>query len=439
MAGEILHEVTAGLAAEQTGSVGGGGGGGYLFARAEESERIDEAVVDMLFDIDPRDPVVIAILVAVACVVVAVVWFGVNARGKRRVRWAPDPAGGDGSGDSGSDDGGGKGNSTPSPSPVVQRRYNTRGHRITTPGSSGGSSSSRASSPTSRQFRAEATKTVGLTLKQLQLCEVLYDLHAGVVPLRGIKSRAVRDCELSTAKIVRQFKKIKQARQATNGGKVSPSSGSAGTLFRSPGTSSVSPSPASQPSSCRATATIKKSPEPGKTVSPAALTSGTPLLNRASAAVAAASPKKPPASPRKSPVKRSAAARSTPSSPTSGGRGGMPAAKKRLLLASALPVSSPESPVMTRRKKRTPSVRIGSPKSAPIKRTAATAVAASSSSSGGEGDTPSKTPSKRGKPSVLEIARREAQQQVADVASNRAKNLRVGGGSSSSSSRGTKS
>lgn len=199
MAAEILHEVTAGRAAEQTGSVGGGGGGGYLFARAEESERIDEAVVDMLFDIDPRDPVVIAILVAVACVVVAVVWFGVNARGKSRVRWAPDPAGGDGSGDSGSDDGGGKGNSRPSPSPVVQRRHNTRGHRITTPGSSGGSSSSRASSPTSRQFRAEATKTVGLTLKQLQLCEVLYDLHAGVVPLRGIKSRAVRDCELSVS------------------------------------------------------------------------------------------------------------------------------------------------------------------------------------------------------------------------------------------------
>lgn len=71
---------------------------------------------------------------------------------------------------------------TPEATAVGSRsRYNTRGHRVvSTPGSGSGGSPGRAVTP-----------------QQAALCEVLYDLYAGVVPARGIESRTVRECDLS--------------------------------------------------------------------------------------------------------------------------------------------------------------------------------------------------------------------------------------------------
>ncbi|CAM9108027.1 unnamed protein product [Hapterophycus canaliculatus] len=375
-----------------------------------------KASSDLLFDVDPRDPAVIVAFIVGFVFIAATLWCS-----RRRRRGHPN--GGVGG------VGGGAGTVFPEDSAPTERprspvasRYNTRRRRVTTTPGSGSSSKSRAS----------PGKVVILTPRQVALCEVLYDIYRGTVPSRGIESTAVQECGLSTAEIKRQFKKIKQAREGI-AGSASPSDSRGGGRAPSPAATRASPSRSSIHRTDGATKNILKSGETLKSRIPPPRKRTVVPVTRASIT----SPKKPPPSPRRAPAKRGAASRPTPSSPKSGGGSGKRAAKraassspsaKGKATASVLPSpsqspSSPESPMQTRGKNRSPSVRIGSPKAVPTKRAAPAAGASLSSSPrrGGGG-----TPSKRGKPaSVLEIARREAQEQAAKVASTRANSLRA--------------
>eukprot|EP00903_Cladosiphon_okamuranus_P006535 g6386.t1 len=335
----------------------------------------------MVFDINPADPAVISLLVGVACMLLAAaVCFRNTRKSQRR-------SGGGVAEEKEEEEQQQHEGQAPGATVASRPRYNTRGHRVASP-PGGGESSPRKE----------------VTPQQAALCEVLYDVYAGVVPARGIDSRTVRECDLSTAELRRQFKNIKQAREAA---------GSLGGASRG-----------SRPSTRLATAATKlPQPSPGKPAS----------RRLAAAAAATASPKKSLMSPTRTPVKRGGASRPAPASPPRSGKRSVVSPSPSKAKVSALPSPSPSasrlragqspltSPVSTRSKA---SASVGSPKCTPIKRAAAPV--------GGGGNPPSfssprsagGTPSKRGKPSVLEIARREAQQMAADVASTRASNLR---------------
>eukprot|EP00752_Nemacystus_decipiens_P003970 g3636.t1 len=353
------------------------------------------AAVGLVFDINPADPAVISVLVGVATLLLfAAVCF---RNGKCQRRNGGGGVGGEEQHQEQQQQQQQHKGQTPEAAVTSRPRYNTRGHRVAaSPPGSGGSPVGKAMTP-----------------QQAALCEVLYDVYAGSVPARGIESKTVRECNLSTADIRRQFKHIKQAREAA------VSSGG------------TSPPPRL---ATRRSVGAKKPPQP----SPAKQTLSS------SRGTSAASPVKAPASPRRTPVKRGAATRPAPSTPRSGKRStGPPSASKAK--ASVLPSpsrlrttqASPGSPMSTRGKSsRASPLRVGSPKSTPTKRAAATAGGGGSSSFSSPRSA-SGTPSKRGKSSVLEMARREAQQQAADVASTRASNLRAK--ASGAGKRGTKS
>ncbi|CAM9715548.1 unnamed protein product [Scytosiphon promiscuus] len=379
-------------------------------------ESSDKALLGSSFDVDPRDPaVIVAFLVGVVCLV-ATVWL---SRRRRRGRSNGGREGGGNDGDGGTAVQDKSAPIEPLSSPVASP-HNTRRRRVTTtPGSSSKS-------------RASPSKVVILSPPQMALCEVLYDVYGGTVPSRGIETKAVQESGLSTAEIRRQFKKIKQAREG-NAGSASPYSTRRVIPAPSPAVTRSSPSRSSIRRTDGATKHILKSG--GKLTSRIPPPTKRTASSASRASAGAASPKKPPASPRKTPVKRGAASRPTLSSPKSGGAGGGKRAAKRtassspstrgrstasVLPSTSQPPSSPGSPMQTRGKNRTPSMRLGSPKSTPTKRAAPAAVASPAGSGGGG------TPSKRGKPeSVLEIARREAQEQAAKIASTRASTLRA--------------
>ncbi|CBJ29162.1 expressed unknown protein [Ectocarpus siliculosus] len=420
-----------------------------LFAQAVDPTPPNEEAVGLIFDINPLDPAVIAVVGAVVVCLVAATWWCRRKPSKTCQATTTLAAGGSAGTVSAATD--------RRSSPVVQSRYSTRGHGVSPPGSR--RLARRASSPASANRSSRPGKVMILTPQQLALCEVLYDVYNGVVPSRGIESKAVQECDLSPADIRRQFKNIKRARELDRENASSSDNNGSGAPPSSPTPRRAAQSRLTRPSTRRASiaaaaaADTKQQPEAGKQPSSRAKKSSripVPSKRAAAAAAAAAattapSTKKPPVSPRSTPIKRGAAARPG----TVGGRGSPARAAKRAApsspsgrsaAASVLPSSPPESPMRTRgRNNRTASVRVGSPKSAPTKRAAAAAAAAASSPRSGGGG----TPSKRGKPSVLEIARREAQQQTVDVASTRASSLRARRSSRSNTNnamrRGTKS
>ncbi|CAM9321006.1 unnamed protein product [Ectocarpus sp. 4 AP-2014] len=423
----------------------GAKGNELLFAQAVDPTPPSEEAV-RFFDINPLDPAVIAVVGAVGVCLVAATWWCRRKPSKTSQATTTLATGGSAGTVSAATD--------RTSSPVIQSRYNTRGHGVSTPGSR--RSTRRASSPASANRSSPPGKVMILTPQQLALCEVLYDVYNGVVPSRGIESKAVQECDLSTADIRRQFKIVKRARELDRENASSSDNNGSGAPPSSPTPRPTAQSRLTRPSTRRASiaaaaADTKQQPGAGKQPSFRAKTSSripVPGKRRAVAAAAAAttapSTKKPPVSPRSTPVKRGAAAKPG----TAGGGGSSARAAKRAApsspsgrsAASVLPSSPPESPMRTRgRDNRTASVRIGSPKSAPTKRAAAAAAAAASSPRSRGGG----TPSKRGKPSVLEIARREAQQQTVDVASTRASSLRARRSSRSNTNtatrRGTKS
>ncbi|CAM9989993.1 unnamed protein product, partial [Ectocarpus fasciculatus] len=395
-----------------------------LFAQAVNPTPPNEEAVGLIFDINPLDPAVVAVVGAVVVCLVAATWW-CRRKPRKTSRATTTLATG------GSETGTASAATGRAPSPVVQPRYNTRGHRVTSPGSGG--SARRASSPAPANRSSPPGKVMILTPQQLAICEVLYDVYNGVVPSRGIESKAVQECALSTADIRRQFKNIKRARELDRDNASSSSSfdgnnNGSGAPPSSPTTprraaQSRLTRPSTRRASTAAAAAAKQQPETGKK-QPSSRGKNSSRLpvpsKRTTSATAAAtiapSTKKPPASPRSTPVKRGTATRSGSSSlKAGGGGGGSPArAAKRAApsspsgrsAASVLPSSPPESPVRTRgRSDRTPSMRIGSPKSTPTKRAAATAAAAAAAASSPRSGDGGGTPAKRGRPSVLEIAR----------------------------------
>lgn len=160
--GQHAHTVTAAASA----------GGRGFFASALR----DEAAVGLLFDLDPRHP---ACLSVVAVVVVALsAWFGrkktMNRRASRRADAAARAAAAAADGDL-----------SDASSPVRGAGYGSRTR-------DGSGAAAGAGSP-----RTRSGKVMILTPDQASLCEVLYDVYAGVVPARGIDSRAIQDCGLT--------------------------------------------------------------------------------------------------------------------------------------------------------------------------------------------------------------------------------------------------
>lgn len=160
----------------------GGGGSGQLLAHAVDAvglEPPESKGLDLLFDIDPRDPaVILAFLIGCVCLA-ATAWCG-----RRRRRRRPNSGGGIDRRPPASEDYVREGR----PKPPVGPSGNTRGNRrvADTPGTVSRSTS-----------RASPGKVVILTPQQVSLCDVLYDVYGGKVPSRGIENKAVEETGLS--------------------------------------------------------------------------------------------------------------------------------------------------------------------------------------------------------------------------------------------------
>ncbi|CAN0408152.1 unnamed protein product, partial [Ectocarpus sp. 13 AM-2016] len=158
-----------------------------LFAQAVDPTPPNEEAVGLIFDINPLDPAVIAVVGAVVVCLFAATWWSRRKPSKTsRATTTPSTGGSAGTVSAATDR---------TSSPVIQSRYNTRGHGVSTPGSR--RSARRASSPASANRSSPPGKVMILTPQQLALCEVLYDVYDGVVPSRGIESKAVQECDLS--------------------------------------------------------------------------------------------------------------------------------------------------------------------------------------------------------------------------------------------------
>ncbi|CAN0386551.1 unnamed protein product, partial [Ectocarpus sp. 13 AM-2016] len=158
-----------------------------LFAQAVDPTPFNEEAVGLIFDINPLDPAVIAVVGAVVVCLVAATWWCRPKPSKMPRATTTLATGGSAGTVSAATD--------RTSSPVIQSRYNTRGQGLSTPGSR--RSARRASSPASANRSSPPGKVMILTPQQLALCEVLYDVYDGVVPSRGIESKAVQECDLS--------------------------------------------------------------------------------------------------------------------------------------------------------------------------------------------------------------------------------------------------
>lgn len=150
------------------GGGGGDGGGGVMFVQAHDTSG-NRPVFGLLVDLDPRHPAFVAVATFVV-ILLSACWVRKKFIKKKIAHHVNPTVGG---GRVGSGVGGGLSES-------AGGVYNTHGHRTRSGGRTGGD---------------KATATA----QQESLCEVLYDVYAGVVPTGGITSKAVRECGLTVS------------------------------------------------------------------------------------------------------------------------------------------------------------------------------------------------------------------------------------------------
>lgn len=155
---------------------GGDGGGGVMFVQAHDTSE-NRPVVGLLVDLDPRHPAFVAVATFVV-ILLSACWVRKKFIKKKIAHHVNPTVGGSGVG---SGVGGGSSES-------VGGVYNTHGHRTRSGGRTGGAGIQQPSV-------GKATATA----QQESLCEVLYDVYAGVVPTGGINSKAVRECGLTVS------------------------------------------------------------------------------------------------------------------------------------------------------------------------------------------------------------------------------------------------